>query len=666
MIDYTYKDLFYVDSTKKHITIVDDDNTVEITNSEMYADGIELTESLCSEDELTLGCCEASVLKFKVAESSRSIKDKWLTVSYVLDNHTEEPFVLGRYKVFSDKPSGDLNYRIVTAYDAMYDILNADATAVADWYNGLEFPLSLKDFRDSFFELLDIEQETQVLINDDMEIPKTINVDKLSGKQVITSICEINGVFGHINREGKFAYIKLRTGIAGLYPSDTLYPDDELYPIDASGTQTIDRSHYISCDYEDFLTGYITKINVLDDENTVSLTVGTGNNAYNIVNNILLYQDYEDILPHVQRLIESVRNTNYRPFTATVVGNPCVEVGDGVKLRTRKQIVESYVLTRILRGGQALFDDIETKGVYRYTDNSNSLREQVNQVSGRVTSVSRDLVSLDERTSTRFEQTDDSINLLVETKVDSGTVSTSLSAESEGITITGQRLVVDTDYWDLEADGTQKVMDGNGNVVVEIGQNGITLSGGAKLINSNGVATNLTYTSGGTPSVMGWFGGYGSYTRYGITIQMLLPPSSKFVIDTAVLTLMTTGSNWTGEVVATGGVKTVKAFIGSGMPYIEGRVLSEYHFANVSSGTQIVSGNFTSAGFNGSSNPNTTLTHSTGNIKTVLQSLQHSTQNKVYALNIYGDNVTPSSETDMAQRTGSGIATLNIIGYTKV
>lgn len=656
MIDYTYKDLFYVDSTKKHITIVDDDNTVEITNSEMYADGIELTESLCSEDELTLGCCEASVLKFKIAESSRSIKDKWLTVSYVLDNHTEEPFVLGRYKVFSDKPSGDLNYRIVTAYDAMYDILNADATAIADWYNGLEFPLSLKDFRDSFFELLDIEQETQELINDDMEIPKTINVDKLSGKQVITSICEINGVFGHINREGKFTYIKLRTGIAGLYPSDTLYPDDELYPIDASGTQTIDRSHYISCDYEDFLTGYITKINVLDDENTVSLTVGTGSNAYNIVNNILLYQDYEDILPHVQRLIESVRNTNYRPFTATVVGNPCVEVGDGVKLRTRKQIVESYVLNRILRGGQALFDDIETKGVYRYTDNSNSLREQVNQVSGRVTSVSRDLVSLDESTSSRFEQTAEAISL----KVSTGDVSSSLSAESEGITITGNRLIVDTDHWDLEADGTQKVLDGNGNTVVEIGQNGITLSGGAKLVTGSGVATNLSFTSGGTPQILGWSGAsYSYYVRQAITLQAYIP--ANMVITSAVLSLLTRATQWTGSVYSGNGYpRSMKAYIGLGQPYMQASWDGEYTWVNANSGNQIVSGNFTSGGVNGSTSPTSTLTQSTGNIKNLL------TAGKVNVISIIPTDTTPSSDAVGAQHTGTGIAVLSVIGYMSV
>ena len=58
--------------------------------------------------------------------------------------------------------------------------------------------------------------------------------------------------------------IRLRHGdvllermIEGLYPADDLYPSDDLYPADPMGTTEVSRSHYISCQYEDFICQHI-------------------------------------------------------------------------------------------------------------------------------------------------------------------------------------------------------------------------------------------------------------------------------------------------------------------------------------------------------------------------------------------------------------------------
>ena len=661
MIDYEYKDLFWTDSTNVQITIKSTDDSVTVTNSEMYDTGIELHESICSEDSLVFGCCESNYIKFKMADTNASLKDKLIDVSYVLNNHTENPFILGRYKVVSDKPSGDKDYRNVTAYDAMYDIINADPITLANWYNGLTFPISLKDFRDSFFTEVGITQETTTLINDDFMIAKVDGVEKLTGKQVITSICELSGVFGNISRENKFRYVSLSEYISGLYPSDTLYPDDEIYPVDAGDTQPIPKSRYSECDYEDFITGYISKLNVLDDENNVAYTVGTGNNIYNITNNMLLYQDSEDIEEYVDRLYQKIRKVNYRPFTAKVSGNPCLEVGDAVKIHTRKQIVESYVLNRVISGGQMLFDNMESKGVYRYTDNSNSLREQVNQVSGRITSVSRDLTSLDESTTSRFEQTAESIAL----KVSKGDVSSEISQEAGAISISADRLTIQSTYWDVNADGSQAIKNEQGNTQVLINQNGITLSNGAKLVNGNGVATNYSFQSGSMPVTIG-LQGYGStYSKLGITILAFIPPTTEYTISKATLSLVTNATSWTslsGTTNFSGYPRNIKAYIGTALPYQVATVLGEYSWTNttIASGTQIISGGFTSGGFNGASTIGTSKTTTTNDIKSLL------TPGKLNVINIYPASASASDEDNAATKTGSGIAVLNIMGYSKI
>ena len=151
MVDYAYSNLFQQSSVDKQLIIETDDKLVKITNNELHQQKFELEESLCSENQLKFGSCEASSIKFTVSNIFTSLKDKWINASMVLDNHTDVPFQIGKYKVYSDVPSGDKSYREVTAYDALYDIIN---TNMAACYNELTFPLTLKEFRNSFFNYI--------------------------------------------------------------------------------------------------------------------------------------------------------------------------------------------------------------------------------------------------------------------------------------------------------------------------------------------------------------------------------------------------------------------------------------------------------------------------------------------------------------------------------
>lgn len=199
MIEYKHEDLFR-DGTDKQLSIVSADGKVNITNSEIHYEQFELKESLCSQSELTFGVCEASQIKFKISNVFTSMVGMQLAVTTALEGHTGAPFSFGKYKVVSDKPTADRRYRNITAYDAMYDILNAE---VSRWYNSLAFPMKLRQFRNSFCAYVGVEQEEITLVNDDMAIEKTIDPEELPGKTVIEAICEINGCFGHIGRNGK-------------------------------------------------------------------------------------------------------------------------------------------------------------------------------------------------------------------------------------------------------------------------------------------------------------------------------------------------------------------------------------------------------------------------------------------------------------------------------
>ncbi len=389
MIDYEFKELFGQDSVGKQLFI--DCEGGRITNSEIHSESFELTESLCSSEELRFGSCEAGVVKFKMANIVESLKDKWLTISETLNRNTDAPFQIGKYKVYSDVPSGDRKYRNITAYDAMYDIINTD---VAEWYESLTFPMTLKEFRDSFFAWFGIEQEDVSLLQDDMIVEKTIEANVISGKEVITAICELNGTFGHINRQGKFTYISLEKNM-DTYPSYELYPSNLLFPVAASegeidSIEKIPKSRYISCEYEDFETEFVSKLQIRQEKDDIGVIAGDGSNTYIVENNFLVYGKGTDELSEIaSRLLDKIKVVQYRPYKAALKGNLCLEVGDTVIFHTRHKEVRSYVLERTLKGIQSLRDTFQAKGVLEYSEKVNSIQRDVKNLKGKTNVLER-------------------------------------------------------------------------------------------------------------------------------------------------------------------------------------------------------------------------------------------------------------------------------------
>ena len=395
MVDYKYAELYQKDSVDKQLNIVFDGG--EITNTDIHSEQFELTESICSDSQLRFGSCEASVVKFRISNIFTPLKDKWLTVTETINHNVDTPFQFGKYKVHSDTPTADRRYRDVVAYDKMYDIINTDLT---EWYNSL-FPtddteVTLKVFRDSLMSYLGVEQEDVTLVNDNMVVSKTIQPTQLAGGDVVSAICEINGCFGHIGRDGKFHYVFLAKRIQGLYPANELYPKDDLFPREQI-TNKIDKSLYIDCKYEDYLSQKITKIQIRQEENDIGKTYPDGNvtdndNVYSVTDNFLVYGKEDTELEDIAKKLYSViYGTEYRPYEAEVVGNPCLEVGDAIRFNTSYQIVESYILKRTLSGVQGLRDELSADGEEYLSENASGIESQIQQIKGKSNVLERNI-----------------------------------------------------------------------------------------------------------------------------------------------------------------------------------------------------------------------------------------------------------------------------------
>ena len=480
MVDYELNSLFKKDGIDKQLIIQTDDKKVTITNTELHQEKFELTESLCSESELTFGSCEASSIKFTMSNVFTSLKGKWITVTMSLNGNTDKPFQFGRYKVYSDKPTADRTQRDVVAYDALYDIINAN---VMEWYDSvlpnLDSTITLKNFRDSFFEHFGVAQKDIALPNDSMVIKRSLDKETgnvqtnvLSGSTVIKAICEINGCFGHINRQGQFEYIYLKQDIQGLYPANDLYPADNLYP-KSPDSYRINKSDYITADYEDYIVEPITKLQIRSSDSDVGTIIGNGNNAYIIENNMLTYQKTADEMQKIaQNIYNKISKIRYRPFTADLRGNPCLEVGDAIRILTKNAIVESYVLERDFKGIQALRDSFSSVGEQYYSEKVNSTQTSIKQLENRsnklertieetkstITDVENDLSSqikqtadsittevrratgAEENLSSQIKQTADGITSEVSKKVGNDEIISKINQSPEGISIEAKKI----------------------------------------------------------------------------------------------------------------------------------------------------------------------------------------------------------------------------------
>lgn len=513
MSNYTYADLFDKSASKKEITIETEDKSVKITNSEIHFEQFELKEILCDDDYLTFGQCNASQLKFKISNVFTSMIGKQINVSAVINGHTDTPFVFGKYRVISDKPTDDKRYRNVTAYDVIYDIGESE---VSSWYNGLKFPLTLKQFRDSFFSYFGVEQVATTLPNDSMEVEETIKPSELSGQTVMEAICSINGCFGHINHDGKFEYVFLKEIISGLYPQKGLYPRK------GSEKEKVTGGKYKSVKYEDFVCQKVTKVQIRQSENDIGAVypdaeITENDNSYILQDNFLVYGMGADALETVARnLYEVIKVVKYRPYNCEKIGNPCLSLGEAVNVYTAKEIIESYVLSRTYKGIQQPKDTISASGKSpKYSEQVNGINKSIIQLRGKTNELERnveetrsEIKDVESGLDTKITQnagkieaeakraTDTEVELAaaislqadqIKLKVSKGDVSSQLSVESGQVSISGNRFVLEADNCSISADGTitakNAVMTGSFKSIGEDGSYTEVSSGEIKFYN---------------------------------------------------------------------------------------------------------------------------------------------------------------------------------------
>lgn len=491
MIEGKNKQIYFESSVYKQLNIEVIGSKCVIDNSMREQDTFTLTETLNDCTELKFGSCLPNQISFTAHDIPAGLIGKNLRPVEILEGNENEPFTYGEYKIYSDTPTADRTKRQIVAYDAMYDIINSN---VKSWYDGLSFPMTLKAFRDSFFAYLGIEQKETSLVNDSMTVNKTLVTTQsdyssvtaeatISGKTIIEAICELNGAFGNIGRDGRFEYVILKAITSALYPAEDLYPREDLFPSDAN-TESM-NGHYITFDYEAFQSQAITQLEIRADDSTAGAIVGTAGNNYTISGNFLISDKTGAEMKQIaNNLLPVIAQAAYTPIKSSeCVGNPCLELGDPIRFNTSREIVESYILQRTLTGVQSKRDAILATGTEKHTEQNQTTREMVESIKRRTHALEETADhmqstydDLEEQTSSKFEQTANSISAEVDRaqkaegeldaslelklgRDENDQVVSMINASADRIVLRGNRLIVECNNFELDALGRVHVVE---------------------------------------------------------------------------------------------------------------------------------------------------------------------------------------------------------------
>ena len=399
----------------------------DLTNENIQQSSVTLQESICSENYFIFGGCVCNQISFSAHHKQ-------------FDGTGEEFYPSGKIEVYIEKKgtkikifTGEIDSaerkansltRNFIAYDYLYKLRNTD---IAWWYKNRtvdsQMVFTQKQFRDALFAYLGIEQVETTLEYDNASVPNTNVSNEINAINIIKDLCLQNSVFGWMNRDGKFEYLKLPensyqfgTTVSGakIYKYfeaqihlDTFksfyakegriwFPQEFMadpYPgIFSSGEPSAQEAYEknIYHNRNSFFVGNQDWLNMAFDADEY----GVYTRSKPLVN--LCYGTTSKLDPsHLYRAQE---------YTAEVVGNPFNMVGQTVEMKTIKYLddgtelpvlVNSYIMSRTLKisGGTSLIDTYSAKNS-PYNGNNQQLGKYTPEISATVNQTRSELPTI--------------------------------------------------------------------------------------------------------------------------------------------------------------------------------------------------------------------------------------------------------------------------------
>ena len=372
------KNAYRADSALKEITLYFPNLDLEIGTDQIDLESMELTESISESDSIEFIGCNASQFKISVHGVDENLKNEAI-VATIQSGETEEITLFNGY-VDDVTISANKSHKTLKCYDEIYRISKVD---VSKYYANITFPITLKDFRDGLFGFIDVTQQVTDLPNDDIEIEKQYSPETMNALDVIKAICQINGVFGIINRNNVFEYRVVKKTASATVDENILYQK--------------------KLELQEYYVKPVDQLKIRQTDQDEGVTYGEGENTYIIQGNIFTLNLEPEVLAQMaENIYPNVSGFYYTPFKSNNNGFPWLECGDYVSYNIYDyenstpgnpvyKNVKFYILSRTLSGVQNLRDEYEAEGdefqrvfITDLQSMVETIAESVQEISGRL------------------------------------------------------------------------------------------------------------------------------------------------------------------------------------------------------------------------------------------------------------------------------------------
>lgn len=351
---------------KKEYKLTFADSTLAYDGSNISEDGIEITESLCSADNLSFSSVEIPTLSFTLINIDQNIKDlkeKKFSMEMTVSGVVTVP--MGTWTITEATRNNDDLMEVKAEGQ-----IRAFAKDVTTWWTStVTVPITLRDLLISLCDYVGVDYSIpEKFTNSGMVITKkgvTGSGEAITGIDMLGYIQEAAAHFFAMPRLYNNGTVLTIVEFDDLYPSEMLFPSATLYPGKGSAKETYTGSVFTGdVDIADYTTAAIERVQIKGSANDVGAIVGTGSNTYIIESNPLFFIfGAEDLEKYATNILAQVKTLTYVPVTANVKGLPYLIPGDKVNIHTPEgHKVETRLLCRTLSGAQDYSDVVTIKG----------------------------------------------------------------------------------------------------------------------------------------------------------------------------------------------------------------------------------------------------------------------------------------------------------------
>ena len=346
-----------------------------LTNEDIFLESAQLEQAVCEESNLTFGMVYSSCFSVRIFDDGNSyIGQTVIPRISVTDGSRTYTRSLGVFTVKSDKLTSDKLYRDLKCYDYLSDVLPVN---FVKWHNSLPTSITFKEYRDAFFNKIQVTQKSITLPNDNERLKRS-TVTELTGADVLASILQLNGAFGHMDVDGEFRYVLPKTTADYTISDNSFVQGSLIYEDEPIKSITGVRILGYTDDYGDQGSYSVADAHVGD---------ASGNELVIENNYFLQSAPIPKRMQVCTNIYNAVNGYTYHPTSVELPVYIGMEPGDVFKIETDRQDVIFPVFKRTLKGITSLMDEVVAEGESDTTQTNNSVTTGVSSTSMAINQV---------------------------------------------------------------------------------------------------------------------------------------------------------------------------------------------------------------------------------------------------------------------------------------